>query len=105
MSSLKLELFADLFWLSALHERIFYMVYREGNIFVDFSLFFLHYRYNINFMNKPKFNLFFLNPNKIKKSLTVQTFFNLQNHPVSTQREGWSTQEEEESALLVYVYY
>ena len=37
--------------------------------------------------------------------IAVHIFFNLQNHPLVTQRKGWSTLYEEESALLVYIYY
>ena len=55
-SCLKLEPFAELFWLTALHMRIAHVVWGEGVelFFVDLSSFVLHY--NPNFMNKIKFN-------------------------------------------------
>ena len=46
--------------------------------------------------------------NKLKttnNTLTVQLFFYLQNHRTFHSEESWSTQEGEESALLVYLHY
>ena len=65
-------------------------------------------------MNKLKLNIFFKTKNfqiilfkqKIKnKCLTTQIFFNNKNHPSFHLEEGVSTYKEEESALLVYLYY
>ena len=67
-SSLKLEPFADLFVLWALHNAHQHCAYvhiyvgarrKDGNISVDFTFFVL--LYNSNFMNKIKFNVIFKN--------------------------------------------
>ena len=51
---------------------------RGGNVSVDLSSFVL--LYNKNFMNELKFN-------DKNNSLTVQIFFNLQNHPTFHSKE------------------
>ena len=51
----------------------------DRTIFVDLSLFVLHY--NTNFMNKLEFNVKKKKFKPINNTLIVQIFYNLQNHP------------------------
>ena len=71
--------------------------FKEDCIYEDLSLFVL--LYNTNFTNKLKFK------ETKNNSLTVHIFYNLQNHPTFHSKERWGpTQQEEESALLVYLH-
>ena len=56
----------------------------------------------MNFMNKLKFNVFF---NNEKYFIYCTIFCIYKITPRSTQREGWSTEKEDESVLLIYLYY
>ena len=86
--------------------RIQYISWRRRrgeNISVDLSLFVL--LYNANFMNKLKF----YDLKKNSKQITIHRLYTLFSiykiTPLSAWRKGWSSQQEEESALLVYLYY
>ena len=73
----------------ALHDVRIYIIIqvslrsRGGNISEDLSLF--YFAYNTNFINKLKFND--LKTIKNTNSMTVQVFFNLQNHPTFHSEE------------------